>query len=131
MHYQPIAASRSSGILITGTGLLISVGETRDVAVKRQESKGPGVLARCFTPAAMNEPEGGWPVLLYYHGGVWVLGNIDTENVVCTNFCARANCVVITTDYRYGSVAHVPHYRLPVFTHDVLDLRPRIRSRSR
>jgi acetyl esterase/lipase len=38
--------------------------------------------------------------MLYYHGGGWVLGTIDTENAVCTNMCVRSNSVVITTDYR-------------------------------
>ncbi|EAS31404.3 lipase [Coccidioides immitis RS] len=100
VHYQPIAVSRASGILIPGAGPMIPVGKTQDLAIKRQESKGPALRVRCFTPAAEKEPDGGWPVLLYYHGGGWVLGNLDTENVVCTNICARANCVVVTTDYR-------------------------------
>lgn len=30
-----------------------------------------------------------------------MLGNIDTENAVCTNICSRAGCVVITVDYRF------------------------------
>jgi triacylglycerol lipase len=29
-----------------------------------------------------------------------VLGTIDTENTVCTNICVRANCAVVTVDYR-------------------------------
>lgn len=107
VHFQPVAASRTPGDLIPGAGPLIPVGKQEDVAIKRLESEGPDVMVRCFTPAvdeAKGEkvPENGWPVLLYYHGGGWVLGNINTENVVCTNICARARCVVITTDYRYA-----------------------------
>ena len=106
VHYQPIEASRSSGVLIPGAGPMIPVGKQEDITIKRQESEGPDILVRCFTPpvdSAKGEtfPQNGWPVLMYYHGGGWVLGNIDTENVVCTNICARARCVVITTDYRY------------------------------
>jgi acetyl esterase/lipase len=55
---------------------------------------------RVFTPEG-ERPSDGWPVMVYYHGGGWVLGNIETENTVCTNLCKRANCVVISVDYRY------------------------------
>ncbi|KAL1955767.1 hypothetical protein VTO42DRAFT_8087 [Malbranchea cinnamomea] len=118
VHYQPVQASRSSGVLIPGAGPLIPVGKQEDIAIRRQESDGPDVLVRCFTPPVDPEkgqtvPENGWPVLLYFHGGGWVLGNIDTENVVCTNICARARCVVITTDYRLA-----PENPFPAAVHD-------------
>lgn len=100
VHLQPVEASRTSGILIPGGGPKLPVGKTEDFKIHRRESEGPDVLVRVFTPAG-TRPENGWPVMVYYHGGGWVLGNIDTENTVCTNLCARANCVVITVDYRY------------------------------
>lgn len=100
VHLQPISASRSSGVLIPGAGPLIPVGKTEDFLVPRTESKGPDVPVRCFSPEG-TPPAGGWPTLLYFHGGGWVLGTIDTENVVATNICARGKCVVISVDYRY------------------------------
>jgi triacylglycerol lipase len=60
---------------------------------------------RVFTPGG-ETPKGGWPVMLYFHGGGWVLGNINTENPVCTNLCVRGNCVVVTVDYRYTHHQH-------------------------
>ncbi|KZT02660.1 Alpha/beta hydrolase fold-3 [Laetiporus sulphureus 93-53] len=56
---------------------------------------------RVFTPEG-SAPLSGWPVLLYFHGGGWTLGNIDTESAFCTNMCKRANCIVISVDYRLG-----------------------------
>jgi triacylglycerol lipase len=100
VHYQPVEASRTSGTLIPGGGPLLTVGQTEDISIPRQASSGPDVKVRCFTPAG-GKPHDGWPVLLYFHGGGWVLGTIDTENTVCTNICVRANCVVITVDYRF------------------------------
>lgn len=102
VHLQPVPASRTSGILIPGGGDLLKVGKTQDLSVRRRESDGPDVPIRVFTPEG-TRPERGWPGMVYYHGGGWVLGNIDTENVVCTNLCKRARCVVITVDYRYGT----------------------------
>lgn len=99
VHLQPVAASRTSGVLIPGAGPMLEVGKTHDLTIERRETEGPPVAVRCFTP--MGEvPAGGWPVMLYFHGGGWVLGNIDTENVVCSNLCVRGNCVVVTVDYR-------------------------------
>lgn len=99
VHYQPVAASRVGGKIIPGGSDPLPVGKTEDIAIPRQATPGPDVTVRCFTPAG-TPPPGGWPVMLYYHGGGWVLGTIDTENAVCTNMCVRANCVVINTDYR-------------------------------
>ncbi|KAK2750358.1 hypothetical protein FQN57_003838 [Myotisia sp. PD_48] len=116
VHYQPVEASRTSGVLIPGAGPKLPVGKTEDVAIKRVESEGPDVMVRCFTPSVDENnkaPEGGWPVLVYYHGGGWVLGNIETENVVCTNICNRARCVVVTVDYRLG-----PEDPFPAAVHD-------------
>jgi acetyl esterase/lipase len=46
----------------------------------------PPVKVRVFVPPG-EKPEGGWPALVYFHGGGWVLGNIDSENSFCTRTC--------------------------------------------
>jgi triacylglycerol lipase len=99
VHLQPVNASRTSGVLIPGAGPMLNVGKTQDITVQRRATEGPPILIRAFTPKG-HAPPAGWPVMLYFHGGGWVLGNIDTENVVCSNLCVRGNCVVITVDYR-------------------------------
>ncbi|KAL1983161.1 hypothetical protein VTN96DRAFT_411 [Rasamsonia emersonii] len=112
VHYQPVAASRTSGILIPGGGPVLEVGKTEDISIKRQETEGPDVPVRVFTPKG-DKPEGGWPVFLYFHGGGWVLGNINTENTVCSHVCQRAKCVVVTVDYRLA-----PEHPFPAAVHD-------------
>ncbi|KND90719.1 AB hydrolase superfamily protein [Tolypocladium ophioglossoides CBS 100239] len=99
VHYQPLEASRASGVLLPGAGPLVPVGKTADHAIRRRESAGPDVAARCFTPDGP-APAPGWPVLVYFPGGGWVIGNIDTENAVATNICARGRCVVVSVDFR-------------------------------
>lgn len=101
VHYQPVAASRVGGKIIPGGSDILPVGRTQDISIVRRETSGPDVKARCFVPEG-DAPPAGWPAMIYYHGGGWVLGNIDTENTVCTNMCKRARWVVITTDYRYA-----------------------------
>lgn len=100
VHHQPISISRGNGILLPGAGPQLPVGSIQDFSIVRKESEGPDVLVRCFIPEG-EKPEGGWPVMVYYHGGGWVLGNVGTENVVCSHLCARGNCIVISVDYRY------------------------------
>jgi acetyl esterase/lipase len=98
-HHQPLAASRLPGKILLAGSAVLPVGSTQDISIPRQETEGPEVVLRCFTPEG-DAPENGWPVMLYYHGGGWVLGSIDSENQVCTNMCVRSRCVVITPEYR-------------------------------
>lgn len=100
VHLQPVSASRSSGILIPGGGPLQAVASTVDYSFPRKESPGPDVRVRCFTPLG-EKPEAGWPVCFWYHGGGWVLGTIETENVIASHLCARGKSVVVSVDYRY------------------------------
>ncbi|KAE9380659.1 hypothetical protein N431DRAFT_477552 [Stipitochalara longipes BDJ] len=112
VHLQPVSASRTSGILIPGGGPKLPVGKTEDIHLQRKQTDGPDVPIRVFTPEG-EKPNDGWPVMVYYHGGGWVLGNIETENTVCTNLCKRANCVVISVDYRLA-----PENPYPAAVHD-------------
>ncbi|KAF2083881.1 putative lipase [Saccharata proteae CBS 121410] len=112
VHYQPVAISRASGTLLPGGGPLLPVGETRDIYHKRLASEGPDLLLRVFLPEG-EPPTEGWPVAIWFHGGGWVLGNVDTENNVCTEMCNRAKWAVVTADYRLA-----PESPFPAAAHD-------------
>ncbi|KAI3542868.1 hypothetical protein CABS02_10225 [Colletotrichum abscissum] len=99
VHHQPISASRASGTLIPGAGPKLEVASSEDFTIPRKETRGPDILLRAFTPLG-ERPAKGWPLCFWFHGGGWVLGNIDTENVIATHLCNRAKCVVICVDYR-------------------------------
>ncbi|CAE7122132.1 unnamed protein product [Rhizoctonia solani] len=45
-------------------------------------------------------PNEGWPVLLFIHGGGYVLGNAETGISFFSRACVEAECVVISVDYR-------------------------------
>jgi acetyl esterase len=40
------------------------------------------------------------PVVVFYHGGGWTLGTLDSVGGVCRELAARADCVVVSVDYR-------------------------------
>ena len=42
------------------------------------------------------------PALVYYHGGGWVIGDLDTHDVLCRELAHRSGCVVVAVDYRLG-----------------------------
>jgi len=54
---------------------------------------------RVFTPEG-EKPSGGWPGIVYFHGGGWTLGNINTENHFSSHVCKHARTVVVSVDYR-------------------------------
>jgi len=40
------------------------------------------------------------PVVVFYHGGGWTLGTLDSADDICRGLAARAGCVVASVDYR-------------------------------
>jgi acetyl esterase len=48
------------------------------------------------------------PALVYYHGGGWVIGDLDTHDVVCRTLANAARCVVLSVEYRKAPEAPFP-----------------------
>ena len=67
------------------------------------------IPARVYTPAG--DPP--FPALVYFHGGGWVIGDIDTHDAVCRQLTNAAGCVVISVDYRLA-----PEHRFPAAAED-------------
>jgi acetyl esterase len=55
----------------------------------------PGVKARHYRPAAERRP-----LLVYLHGGLWVLGDLETHDRLCRRIAAEAGVEVLAVDYR-------------------------------
>ena len=53
------------------------------------------------------------PALVYFHGGGWVLGDLDTHEGVCRALANAAGCVVFSVDYRLA-----PEHRYPAAADD-------------
>ena len=67
-------------------------------AVENRRVAGPDgeIPIRIFHP----QGRGPLPVLVYFHGGGWVVGTLDTHDDVCRALCHRAGCVLVSVDYR-------------------------------
>jgi acetyl esterase len=53
------------------------------------------------------------PVLVYYHGGGWVIGDLDTHDTLCRELANGSGCAVVAVDYRMG-----PEHRFPAAVDD-------------
>ena len=68
---------------------------------------GYAIPARLY--AGREQGQGGLlPVLLYLHGGGFVVGSIDTHDVVCRRLCHASGCAVVSVDYRLA-----PEHKFP------------------
>lgn len=85
------------------------VAEARDTMV-------PGPLGeikvRLYRPAG-TEAADVLPALIYYHGGGWLLGDLDSHDVVCRRFANAAHCRVVSVDYRMA-----PEHKYPAAVND-------------
>lgn len=75
-------------------------------AVEDRAAPGPGgpVPVRIYRPAG----EGPRPLLVWQHGGGWVVGDLETADNTCRHLCAAAGCVVASVDYRRAPEAKFP-----------------------
>lgn len=55
------------------------------------------IPVRVYTPVAGS---GALPVLVWFHGGGWVIGNITTHDTLCRTLANAAGCLVVSVDYR-------------------------------
>ena len=74
--------TRAQGLLYGGPG--VEVGSVRDITIDGAD--GP-LAARHYVP---DEAGGPHPLLVYYHGGGWVIGDLDTHDALCRLLCKHA-----------------------------------------
>jgi len=87
-------------------------GEPPSIAkVESRTVPGPAgeISLRVFTP----EGAAPHPVLVYFHGGGWVIGGLDTHDVPCRDLANRAGCIIVSVDYRLA-----PEHKFPAAPED-------------
>lgn len=62
---------------------------------------------RYYRPAGAAKKDA-LPVLVFFHGGGWVIGDLDTHDVVCRLLANEGRCAVVSVDYRMGPEAKFP-----------------------
>ena len=80
-----------------------------DAAVVTQElpyGSDPMQFARIYKPA--NAPASGMPVIVYYHGGGWVIADVNTYDAAPRLLSKQLNAIVVSVEYR-----HAPEFKFP------------------
>jgi acetyl esterase/lipase len=79
-----------------------------EVADRRVPGPAGDIPVRVYRPTAV-----GCPLILYFHGGGFVLGNLDMGDWICGTVAARVGAVVVSVDYRLA-----PAHRFPAAVED-------------
>lgn len=86
----------------------IEVAAIRDIQVAGATGEIPARYYR-----GLGAPDAQSPVLVFYHGGGYVIGDLDTHDHVCRKLANEAGCVVISVDYRLA-----PEHKFPAAVDD-------------
>ena len=84
----------------------IEVGAVDDIRIPVD---GTEIGARVYTP----QGEGPHPIVMFFHGGGWVICSLETHDNVARAICRDAEAVVVSVDYRMA-----PEFKFPTAAHD-------------
>jgi acetyl esterase len=82
----------------------IDIAEVRDLSIPGPDGEIP---LRLYRGRPLDET-GPQPVLVFFHGGGWVIGDLESHDTICRELAHRAAITVISVDYRLA-----PEHRFP------------------
>ena len=109
-HLIPLAEARAA-IVTPAPGMTAPTPKLASVADRAVPTPAGSVPARVYTP----EGVGPFPLLVFFHGGGFVLGNLEIDDSICRELAAGAGCVVLSIDYRLA-----PEHKFPAGSDDCL-----------
>jgi acetyl esterase len=81
----------------------IPIGKVTNIAIPAPHGE---IAARSYAPVAANSQP--LPTLVFFHGGGWVIGNIDTHDGLCRMIANGSGCRVISVEYRLSPESKYP-----------------------
>jgi acetyl esterase len=84
------------------------------------------IPARVYTPMKLRQADGLAPCLVFFHGGGWVIGDLDSHDVVCRKLADEGQLIVISVDYRLA-----PEHKFPAAVDDAIAATKWIAANSR
>ncbi|MCP3373080.1 alpha/beta hydrolase [Bradyrhizobium cajani] len=73
------------------------------------------IPARLYVPKEPRRHDGLSPALVFFHGGGWVIGDLDSHDVVCRQLAVEGALIVISVDYRLA-----PEHKFPAAADDAI-----------
>jgi acetyl esterase len=109
-HLLPIAVAREN--FEKAFAGLAKPAVARVVDLTKPTRDGDRIRGRVYLPDLAGE----LPLTVYYHGGGWLMGSIDSHDVTTRLLSNAAGSAVLSVDYRRG-----PEHRFPVAVDDAID----------
>lgn len=106
LHELPLEVARSMAL---PSGLPVSVASVEDRVVPAPA--GHEIPIRVYRPRT----DTCLPAIIFYHGGGWVIGSLDSHDAICRRLASQSACVVISVDYRLA-----PEFKFPAAPDDAL-----------
>ena len=95
--------------------------EIADIMLPGKEGK--QIAARTYKPRLPNRLV---PTMVYFHMGGGVIGGLETCHVFCSMMALRANCLVVSVDYRLA-----PEHKFPAAVEDAIAAFRSVREHAR
>jgi acetyl esterase len=101
LHELPVAQARAFFDQMQLPRPEVKVAEVVD---RRIPGPAGEILVRVYRP----EGRAPFPALVYFHGGGWVIGSLETHDGSCRDLANRTGCVVASVDYRLAPESRFP-----------------------
>ena len=109
-HLLPIATARQN--FEDTFGALAKPEVFRTIEVRIPTRDGDAIRGRLYLPVE----ETALPLTVYFHGGGWLLGSIDSHDVATRMLANASRSAVLSVDYRRG-----PDFLFPTAVNDAID----------
>jgi acetyl esterase len=114
LYEQTIDEARA-GMRMASQQLAAPAAEMQQVVDRRIPAPGRDIGVRIYTPRPLGKGET-FPIVLYFHGGGFVAGDLDTHDSICRYYAKHADAMVIAVDYRLA-----PEHKFPAAVDDAYD----------
>lgn len=109
-HLLPVADARLRFEAAFASLQKPELASVRDVTIPTRDNR--SIRGRLYLPDGLTTPG----LVLYFHGGGWLLGSIDSHDVTARKLAESSGCPVLSVDYRRG-----PESPFPTAVNDALD----------
>jgi acetyl esterase len=106
---SPVEARKEYRRRVDRLKLEVDIYRTEDRSI---EGAAGAIALRIYTPRKL-KPAEKLPVLVWFHGGGYVIGDLDTHDSACRVLANDADCIVVAVDYRLA-----PEHKFPAAVDD-------------
>ena len=118
LNLPPIEQLTAQEVRARKVPVVGSVEPVQEIRPLSIPTRSGAINARLYVPEAAieNEKPRELPIIIYMHGGGWVMGELDTYDQLCCLLAKRGECTVVSLEYRLA-----PEHPYPAAVEDCID----------